>query len=202
MTTLYDIIEERVPSLEEVRAILNDPDWKGHAIGVTINPPRHENYVNMPSFAQKIILKGLLLDGIRHMIKNYLYTFFIRYESCKDGQMHLHATIYTDYDLPLSPEGLVCDVAKGVIKAGRKNFKQKIKVAGRVKYSYGVQLFKTHRFSFKYKRYKSPYTCIQFMNDNDELNRWLDYMCKQDPADDEVVTESEEDSDTVESESD
>lgn len=153
------------PTLEELCPIYGRLNY---SFGVTINLPRVKKFTCLQSGEQKEMLMTLFKCAVREIKCSQFFHHVHEFEFCKDGNIHLHALLYsyksTNSD-KISPRGYVQDFVKVIRRYINDMLKTNYK--------------KNPLYSDKYIRASAPYCVVQYMNDTEEFLRWAVYCYKQ-----------------------
>lgn len=141
--------------LEEVRQKFN--------IGVTLNVPRTKAFIRADSLKQKVILHSILSESINQVSKKYIVKYDYYYETCQDGNVHLHGLITSN--TIQSPVLFIMDLDRRLRITINKCMK--------------VNKPYLNVYNDTYKRIRKAAYCLQVLKDEAEYDRWVTYMLKE-----------------------
>lgn len=156
---------EIIDDIKQRGVLLGSPTPNFTAIGghllLTISLPPTKMFLKKTSDQQKQVYRKLwhfVADTFKKRDSGFVF------EYTEHGRIHLHGYISLDMTERFII-GVVCDLAKGIIKyiPGKDN------------------QFLEKRYFPQYYRYRSPAVCIQFCTEEDIVQRdkWFSYMNKE-----------------------
>lgn len=83
---------------------------ESYRVEITLNHPRNVMFKGMDKDMQDSFYESMF-DRMVAPFDDYMEYKKVRYESCKDGNRHLHANVIFSFPFIVSPAGLLCDLA-------------------------------------------------------------------------------------------
>lgn len=133
-------------------------------IELTLNHPRNKYFRSCSADEQK-----MLYHEVYELIKSdfavgTIVRDVMKFEACKDGNIHLHAQLQFKFDYPISPRGMVVGIAERWLSTLTPKYRTSASDA----------------YISEYRRIKLPSICLQFVEicDLERAHVWETYINK------------------------